>query len=404
MGCVLCKPYPVEDSKESSGERMSSKASSDLQAPRAVSSKREEGYRVKDRLDNNINDGRLVLIDKQVNDLARLRVENFEKREHHPCMGTMPRATEGEQVSAGWPPWLAAVAGEAIQGWVPRRADSFEKLDKLHKIFKLCGSPSEEYWRKSKLPHATIFKPQQPYKRRIVEAFKDFPAPALALVEILLSLDPLDRGSAASALKSEFFTTRPLPCDPSSLPKYPPSKEFDAKVRDEEARRQAAAGSKGQRHNDLERRGSRESRALPAPDANAELVSSIQKRQGQSNSKSRSEMFNSHREEVASGFPIDPPRPSQGLEEASNDPRENIHRRSSHSGPLVNRAAWVKAGENKEEASKILTGPDLSAVSGLVAARMSMLSEERREKSYSQQKFRRLLLGFLDHSRSPQIP
>lgn len=35
----------------------------------------------------------------------------------------------------------------------------------------------------------------------------------------------------------QFFTTKPLPCDPSSLPKYPPSKEFDAKVRDEEARR-----------------------------------------------------------------------------------------------------------------------------------------------------------------------
>lgn len=35
----------------------------------------------------------------------------------------------------------------------------------------------------------------------------------------------------------QFFTTKPLPCDPSSLPKYPPSKEFDAKLRDEEARR-----------------------------------------------------------------------------------------------------------------------------------------------------------------------
>jgi len=35
----------------------------------------------------------------------------------------------------------------------------------------------------------------------------------------------------------QFFTTKPLPCDPSSLPKYPPSKEFDTKVRDEEARR-----------------------------------------------------------------------------------------------------------------------------------------------------------------------
>ena len=37
----------------------------------------------------------------------------------------------------------------------------------------------------------------------------------------------------------QFFTTKPLPCDPSSLPKYPPSKEIDAKLRDEEERRYA---------------------------------------------------------------------------------------------------------------------------------------------------------------------
>ncbi|RVW89956.1 putative serine/threonine-protein kinase [Vitis vinifera] len=102
-------------------------------------------------------------------------------------------------------------------------------VEQLHKIFKLCGSPSEDYWRKSKLPHATIFKPQQPYRRCVAETFKDFPTPALGLMETLLSIDPADRGSAASALKSEFFTVKPLPCDPSSLPKYPHSKEFDAK-------------------------------------------------------------------------------------------------------------------------------------------------------------------------------
>lgn len=39
--------------------------------------------------------------------------------------------------------------------------------------------------------------------------------------------------------------------------------------------RQGAAGSKGQRL-ELERRGTRESRAVPAPDANAELVLSMQ--------------------------------------------------------------------------------------------------------------------------------
>lgn len=31
----------------------------------------------------------------------------------------------------GWPSWLLAVAGEAIQGWTPRRANTFEKLAKV---------------------------------------------------------------------------------------------------------------------------------------------------------------------------------------------------------------------------------------------------------------------------------
>jgi len=35
----------------------------------------------------------------------------------------------------------------------------------------------------------------------------------------------------------QFFTTEPYACEPSSLPKYPPSKELDVKLRDEESRR-----------------------------------------------------------------------------------------------------------------------------------------------------------------------
>lgn len=96
-------------------------------------------------------------------------------------------------------------------------------------------------------------------------------------------------------------------------------------------------------------------------------------------------MFNSHQEEVASGFPIDPPRPSQAVEETSNDPQGNLHKRASHSGPLVHRTAWGKAGKNTEDAPKISTGADLSAMSGLVAARRSLLSEERRDKSSTSQ-------------------
>lgn len=99
-------------------------------------------------------------------------------------------------------------------------------------------------------------------------------------------------------------------------------------------------------------------------------------------------MFNSHQEEVASGFPIDPPKPSsQAVEETSNDPQGNLHKRASHSGPLVHRAAaWGgKAGKNAEDAPKISTGADLSAMSGLVAARRSLLCEERRDKSSTSQ-------------------
>jgi len=76
-------------------------------------------------------------------------------------------------------------------------------VEQLHKLFKLCGSPTEEYWKKSKLPHATIFKPQQPYKRRIRETFKDFPQSALQLIETLLAIDPADRLTATSALRSD---------------------------------------------------------------------------------------------------------------------------------------------------------------------------------------------------------
>ncbi|GMI70652.1 hypothetical protein like AT1G09600 [Hibiscus trionum] len=183
------------------------------------------------------------------------------------------------------------------------------EVEQLHKIFKLCGSPPEDYWKRSKLPHATIFKPQHPYKRCVPETFKDFPASALVLLEVLLSIEPEYRGTASSALQSEFFTTHPLPCDPSSLPKYPPSKEFDAKRREEESRRQRAAGGKVHDHI---RRVSRESVAVPAPDFNAELQASVQKQRGQFNGKSVSEVCYSE-ENRGAVFPIEHPKGTEGV-------------------------------------------------------------------------------------------
>lgn len=73
----------------------------------------------------------------------------------------------------------------------------------MHKIFKLCGSPTEEYWRKTKFPHASSFKSQRAYKRRVSDVFREFPPSTLALLDVLLSIDPGGRGTASSALKSE---------------------------------------------------------------------------------------------------------------------------------------------------------------------------------------------------------
>lgn len=43
----------------------------------------------------------------------------------------LSRCNEGEQVAAGWPAWLSCVAGEAIRGWAPLKAEAFEKLEKV---------------------------------------------------------------------------------------------------------------------------------------------------------------------------------------------------------------------------------------------------------------------------------
>ncbi|KAK4477934.1 hypothetical protein RD792_017199 [Penstemon davidsonii] len=170
--------------------------------------------------------------------------------------------------------WSAGCILAELFAWKPIMTGRTE-MEQLHTIFKLCGSPSEEYWKKSKLPHETIFKPQQSYKRCIKETFKDFPQSSLPLIDSLLAIDPRDRQTATAALRSEFFTTKPYACDPSSLPNYPPSKEMDAKRRDEEARRLRAAGKTKADGVRKPRPRDRAVRAIPAPEANAELQANM---------------------------------------------------------------------------------------------------------------------------------
>ncbi|KAL3641481.1 hypothetical protein CASFOL_016449 [Castilleja foliolosa] len=181
------------------------------------------------------------------------------------------------------------------------------KVEQMHKIFKLCGSPTDEYWRKAKLPQASSFKSQRVYKRRVSETFKEFPSSALALLEALLAIDPEERGTASSALKSEFFTSNPLPCDPSSLPKYPPSKELDAKMR-EVTKRLNNESLKGRET---------ESRI------NSNKNTTIPNGQGTSN-KSTSYKYNPQ-EESGTGFPIEPPRVNLKNNEYYSHSNSEIH-------------------------------------------------------------------------------
>lgn len=78
----------------------------------------------------------------------------------------------------------------------------------MHKIFKLCGSPPDDYWKKSKLPHATLFKPQHPYESSLWETLKDLPKAAVILIETLLSVEPYKRGTASAALAAEVLATQ----------------------------------------------------------------------------------------------------------------------------------------------------------------------------------------------------
>ncbi|XP_071692936.1 probable serine/threonine-protein kinase At1g54610 [Rutidosis leptorrhynchoides] len=242
--------------------------------------------------------------------------------------------------------WSAGcILGELYAGKpiMPGRTE----VEQLHRIFKLCGSPTESYWMKSKLPHSTVFKPAEPYKRRIAEVFKEFPSPAIALMEKLLAIDPEQRGTAALALKSELFTTEPCACDPSSLPKYPPSKEIDAKMRDDEAKKKRAARMTGQEF-DKESRRPKETRAVPAPDANAELVTSMQRRRDHRSSHSRSEFFN--KQDDASSFPIDQPT----TQKTSKDDVKSVKRsplKGGYSGPLTAGSEWTQVRKKYSEMS-----------------------------------------------------
>lgn len=137
MGCACAKASSAvqdRDSQESTKMRLAS-LSRRTSDSRVNSSRRHEGV-----LRYHGGEVKAMRFDKKANASMRVYDDQIEKRRRekseasvmeHSFVGRVPKATQGEQVAAGWPAWLSNAAGEAITGWLPRSATTFEKLEKV---------------------------------------------------------------------------------------------------------------------------------------------------------------------------------------------------------------------------------------------------------------------------------
>ncbi|PNX88267.1 putative serine threonine-protein kinase, partial [Trifolium pratense] len=101
----------------------------------SVEERREEVREAKVDVGVGGGSGREVENVKEGGEEKRIRHSRERRRrssKQNPRLSNPSNNVHGEQVAAGWPSWLSKVAGEAINGLVPRRADTFEKLDKNH--------------------------------------------------------------------------------------------------------------------------------------------------------------------------------------------------------------------------------------------------------------------------------
>ena len=140
MGCACTKARVPHEESESPNEKVSNPSSGTRTAVRrpSASAKVETADPVyvidkpdKDRPKVRTKQNGTQVGQLKSDDAVESRRRDRAHAEPHPRSGAVPKNLEGEQVAAGWPSWLSQVAGEAIKGWIPRHAASFEKLDKV---------------------------------------------------------------------------------------------------------------------------------------------------------------------------------------------------------------------------------------------------------------------------------
>lgn len=156
MGCICSKESDADDyvtENETGKEKELNKSPVKMVAPLCreevigvVNNSRTEGsLHSRSKTTSELNEGTYNPQNVEENGKTQIigRPKNGHQRCSSPDIGvsgtqqtrfrifSMPHCAKAEQVSAGWPSWLVSVAGEAIRGWVPRSAESYEKLNKV---------------------------------------------------------------------------------------------------------------------------------------------------------------------------------------------------------------------------------------------------------------------------------
>ena len=123
MGCVLGREGSSNVVSEGNGAEKS------IKVKRNNSNKKLDDVTKKN--DSKVEVGNGGIHKEEKSDGSQRPRGDKKKSRPNPRLSNPPNHVHGEQVAAGWPSWLSEVAGPALNGWIPRRADTFQKLDKV---------------------------------------------------------------------------------------------------------------------------------------------------------------------------------------------------------------------------------------------------------------------------------
>lgn len=120
MGCVFGREATTSEPKQAKGSKASG-----LVGESSVQVSKSNGAIVEVEKKNE------EVAKEENGDRDRKSKGDRRRSKPNPRLSNPSKHWRGEQVAAGWPSWLSDACGEALNGWVPRKADTFEKIDKV---------------------------------------------------------------------------------------------------------------------------------------------------------------------------------------------------------------------------------------------------------------------------------